>query len=356
MYGSDGLKGLSFARQAIALGLAKGHAENAREIAAHRWGEASQPCRVLTKAAVSGGSTQSGNWGEPLSPDEAGAAAEFIGLVRQTAIIGQLAGLRRVPHHVPILTNTAGVTGSWVKEGQSMPLSAMSFVRETLGLLKVAAMTVTSEELLEAADPSAEQGIRDELVRACAEASDAAFIAPANAGIADTMPASVTHGVTPVEASTTFKASLERLIAGFTGDLTQAYLIGRPELFVQISGADYPNVGARGGEVAGIPAIASRSVPNDANNDYQLALVDPTGVTFTDDPTAAQIKTTQQASIEFSDAPTNNGTTPTATNQISLYQVNGVGIAALMWENWRVSRAGSVALLNGIAPTQEPAS
>ena len=44
-------------------------------------------------------------FGAPLSPDEAGMAAEFVGLVREVSIIGQLAGLRRIPPRTPIITS-----------------------------------------------------------------------------------------------------------------------------------------------------------------------------------------------------------------------------------------------------------
>ncbi|TKD52057.1 phage major capsid protein [Sphingomonas baiyangensis] len=351
------MKGSAFLRMAIAKAVTRGNGIETAEYAASRWGEGSQPARLL-KATVASGATVSDAWGEELVSEYAAVAADFLGLVRQQSIIGRLTGLRRVPLRVPVLAITSGATPAWVPEGAAMPLTSMQFQRRTLEALRIAAMTVATEELLTSADPAAEASIRADLVRAIMEASDTAFIDPANAGVADEMPSSVTNGLTPVEANPagSFKADLERLVASFGGDLTTAVLVGKPELLVQLSGADYPNVGARGGEIAGIPAIASRSMPNDGDGNYQLALIDPTGIAYAADDVGAEIRASSQTTVQMLDNPTMDSTTPTATTTVSLWQVNAVAIAAMIRENWRVERAGSVALLSGIAPSEEPAS
>jgi hypothetical protein len=165
------------------------------------------------------------------------------------------------------------------------------------------------------------------------------------------MPTSITNGLTAVAASGNLKADIDRLVAGFNGDLAAAFLVGKPELLVQISGADFPNVGARGGEIAGIPTLAANAVPNDADSDYQLALIDPAGIAYTSDNSEADVRVSRQGTIQMTDAPDNNAITATAANMVSLFQTNGAAIAALMRENWRVVRPGSVRLLSGIEPT-----
>lgn len=344
-------KGTTFARMVIAKAIGQNNNAEAAGFAAARWGEASAPARLL-KAAVSAGSTGDPDFG-PLSGEYGSAATEFIALVRQRSIIGRLSGLRRVPLHVPILLQTGGIEGSWVKEGRPIPLSKMVFERTTMDVLKIAAMTVITEELLTTSDPAAEQLIRADLVRALAEGSDGAFIDPANAGVPEEQPASVTHGLTAITSTGDFKSDLDRLVAGFPGDLSAAFLVGKPELLVQISGAEFPNVGARGGEIAGIPTLASEGVPN-AGGQYQLALIDPTGIVYTADDAAADVRVSRQGTIEMSDTPTNDGVTGAGSNQVSLWQNNCVAVAGLMRENWRVERPGSVRLLAGIAPTVAP--
>lgn len=340
-------KGATFARMAIATAIGKGFVANAAEIANARWGEGSQPARLL-KAAVSAGSTDDANWAGPLAGEVRSAAAEFMAAVRQQSIVGRLAGLRRLPPRVPILLQTGKATGAWVKQGEPMPVSRMAFRRSTLETMKVAALCVVTEELLRSAEPGAEDVIRADLVRAVAEASDLAFIDPTNAGAEDVTPASVTHGVDPLAIGASLSASITQLVANFTGDLQAAYFVGAPELFASMAGADYPNIGARGGEIVGIPALASAQAPRGAGDSYMLTLIDPTGIAYTADDEAAQIKTSTQGSIEMSDTPDGDG-----AEMVSLWQLNLVAIAALLHENWRVEREGSVAMITGIAlPTE----
>lgn len=338
-------KGSTFVRIAIAKAIAKGDDLGAAEFAAARWGEGSPTVRLL-KAAVPAGSTDNPAY-SALYGELTQAAAEFFGLVRQVSIVGRLAGIRRVPLRTPILSQTAGVSAAWVREGKPIPVQSLEFARDSLPALSLAAITVTTDELLRFADPQAEATIRGDLVQAIADASDIAFIDPANAGVEDEQPASITNGVTPITSTGNFKADLERLVAGFNGDLTRAYLVARPEMLVQVSGADFPNVGARGGEIAGIPTIASRNVPL-AGGDYQMALVDPTGISWGADDGAAEIAISRQASIQLNDTPVADA----SANMVSLWQVNAVAIRALLRENWRETRPGSVALLTGVAPAE----
>ena len=339
-------KGSAFVRGAIAIAVAKGDMLQASEYAAHRWGERS-PAVSVTRAAVAGGSTAEGNWGSALATEAAASAAEFMTIVRRLSIVGRLAGLRRVPPITPVIAQVGGAEGAWVKEGAPIPLSNMSFERLVMPTLKVAAMCVVSEELLRSSDPSAEATIQADLVRAVVEASDAAFIDPLNAGVAAQQPASVTYGVTPIAASGVMRADIDRLVASFEGDLQSAYFVGAPKLLAQIAGEEFPNVGARGGEILGIPALASSGVPNNADAEYRLALVDPTGIVFTANDGAAEIKVSRQGAIQMRDDPVTGG-----APMVSMFQVNAVAIAALLHENWQAVRPGSAALLDGITPVE----
>lgn len=343
---SSSPKGSAFVRLAIASAVAKGDMLGAGEYAAARWGEGSAALRVI-KASVGAGTTNNGNWAGDLAGDRAAAAMEFMGLVRQQSIVGRLTGLRRVPSLTPLMLQTGGATAAWVKEGSPMPVSAMSFKRESLSALKVAAMCVVTVELLRSTDPWAEAFIRNDLVRAVAEASDAAFIDPANAGSDGETPASVTYGVTAQASTGQFALDVKKMIASFSGDLLSAYFVGRPELLAQIAGTEFPNVGARGGEILGIPALASRGVPNDGSGNYTLTLIDPTGIAYVAEDAQAEVKASSQGAVQMSDDPS---ASPTGANLVSLWQVDAVAIAALLRENWKVNRTGSVAQLTGIVP------
>ena len=170
------IKGLNFARAALAMAMNDGNAE---EWAARRWGQDSKAASI-TKAAVNIGDTSAH---AALHGDYAAAVAEFIELVRAESIIGQLNGLRRVPDGTPFLRQTGSTTAKWVGEGKAAPISKAVFARDTIRLLKLMSMTVSTKELL--SGPDADRILRDELLKATREALDAAFIDPANSGVAN---------------------------------------------------------------------------------------------------------------------------------------------------------------------------
>jgi HK97 family phage major capsid protein len=250
-----------------------------------------------------------------------------------------MAGIRRVPLLVRLIGATDGTTAYWVGEGGAVPVSSAAFSEDTLRPLKVAALAVITEELLKSSDPDAEAVIREDLIAAMAEAIDLTFLDPANAGVADLKPASVTNGLTPI-VSTNPADDLAALIALFDGDLTNAYLIGSPETLARLSSADRPNVGARGGSIAGIPAIASKVAVD------TLALIDASAIALGE--AEVELKVSREATIEMADNPTNNSVTPTATNHVSLWQANAAGVLTTKAINWRMGRPGA-AIVTGIA-------
>ncbi|MCZ4091682.1 hypothetical protein [Sinorhizobium psoraleae] len=85
---SNAPRGMTFVRLAIAKSIEEG-AAGAAVVAAGRWGEASEPARIL-RAAVGAMTTHS------LGDAFEDAAAEFFDLVGEMTIVGRMAGLRRV--------------------------------------------------------------------------------------------------------------------------------------------------------------------------------------------------------------------------------------------------------------------
>jgi hypothetical protein len=331
-------KGLNFARAALALAMNDG---SAAEWAAHRWGQDSKAASI-TKAAVSIGDTGTH---AALHGDYAAAAAEFIELVRAESIIGQLNGLRRVPNRTPFLRQTGSTTANWVGEGKPAPISKAVFTRDTIQLLKLMAMTVNTKELL--SGPDADRILRDELLKATREALDTAFIDPANSGVADEQPASITNGLTALTATGTMKTDIEAMVGAFEGDLSRAVFVGSPELFVKVNGDTYPNIGARGGELAGVPAIASTGLPDDGSGKHRLVLLDPGQIIYTGMETAT-LKSSEAGTIEMSDTPTANGATSTGAELVSLFQCNAVAVGAMIEANWERQREAAVVLLEEI--------
>jgi hypothetical protein len=319
-----GPRGQGFVRAAIAFAAAKGSYGEAETYADMRWGGRAAE---VTKAAIAA-ATSTGD-----STAFAGAATEFFSVVAQASILGRLSGLRRVPLLTRVLTAT-GATAAWVGEGAYKPVSAQSFTKSSLPPRKVVGVSVVTREMLDASDPAAEQVIRADLVRAVSEAMDVAFIDPDNDGVSDVTPASVTNGVTAVTATASFKADLGSLVTAFDGDLAGAYIVMHPTTAVSISGAAFPNVGARGGAVSGIPVLTSRSVPTGV-----LALIDPAGVAAGE--AGEELRVITQGDVWQDDAVTG---TPSL---VSLWQTDSVAVVVGRSTNWQVVRPGAVAVITG---------
>lgn len=343
-------KGLAFTRLAISTALSKGDPDRMANIARERFGAGSLAARIadqggldvmaIEKAAVAAGTTASGNWGELLAEHE-GAAAEFFALVRERSLLSRIPGLRRVPLQVRMIVPSTGFSAAWVGEGKAVPVSAAVFDEDTLAPLKVASLTVQTKELLRAADPASEMAIRDDLVAALAAAINTSFIDPANTGTAGVEPASVTNGAPSVSATGNGLDDVRALVDVFTGDLERAVLIGSPRTFLAMHDPMVlPTVGAKGGEILGIPAIASTSAGT------TLALIDPAAIAVGEGET--MIRASDQATIEMSDAPTGSSVaTVTATSQVSLFQTNSIAVMAEQVLAWKVARPG-VAILEDV--------
>ncbi|CAN7518210.1 phage major capsid protein [Pararhizobium sp. LjRoot235] len=274
----------------------------------------------------------SGTWGSELAGDLATASMEFFNLVAERSIIGRMAGLRRMPLLTRAISVIGGSTAHWVGEGKPKPVSAMIFGDSLLPSRKVIALSIVTRELLESSDPAAESVIRTDLVRAMTDALDGAFIDPANAGVADVMPASVVNGLTP-------SADLPGLVADFGGDLGSAVFVMNPATAAGLSSADRPNIGARGGEMLGVPTICSRNVPEGV-----IVLVDPSGVALGEGTAAVSISTS--ASVEMLDSSLQQDATDgTGTTMVNSWQANAVGILAERAINWQVARPGSVGFI-----------
>lgn len=337
------MRGGHFTRAVIALAKGGGKFGEAARFAAERWGADSQPARIL-RAAVGAGTLGDDDWGGSLVGAWQNAVREYFDLVAETSIAGRLTNLRRVPLRVRVVNAASGAGAYWIGEGAPAPISKLEFAAETLAPLKVAALCVLTEELLDATDtdPSAETAIRDELVRVTRQALDSAFIDPSNAGAAGEMPASVTNGVSPITSTGDPKTDLAALVASFAGDLETASLIMRPSIAVSMASADYPNVGARGGELAGIPVLTSRLAPAGT-----IVLVDGSGVAIGE--AGADVRVSRQATIEMlDDSLVQDATDGTGTSLVSLWQANAVGILAIRTVNWAVGRPGSVAMLSDV--------
>ena len=337
-------KGMGFVRAMIAMAVNPKSLQAARAYAATRWGEDSVPERIL-KTAVGAGST------DDIGSDVLAAQTEFMNAVRAQTAIGTLManGLRRRPAATRYLVNTGPMRGSWVAEGAAIPLLPVSVEQATIQLLKVAGIVVLTKESLQSSDPAAEVGIRADIISGLAEAVDTAFLDPTNAGSAGVTPAAVTNGLTPIGIGTgdldDVRQGISRMIEEFEGDLSRAVFVGSPQLFAMLHAQGYEDVGIRGGVLVGAPAVATKGMPASASGFYQLALIDPAGIAYADDPSRTEITASQQASLEMADNPAGSSVPPNGVSLVSMFQTNCVALRGMLHANWSVEREGAVSLM-----------
>jgi HK97 family phage major capsid protein len=259
------------------------------------------------------------------------------------------------------LTQLAGSIARWTGEGGSRALSAGTYARQELDLLAVAALTVVSDELL--ADPSGlgEAEMLRDLLNACAEALDRAFLDVANTGTAGVEPASVTSTATPIVMTGASIADLNQALAQAIDQLVRAGsnltsaawvlhpgFAARMGLARESGGLAWPAVGALGGVLAGLPVLTSASQSTDADSDgsSSITLLDASQISYSDGETI--LRSSKNAAVTMSDAPAGNTITPTSAGTLtSMFQSDCTALMAQLRVNWAVRRPGAVQVITG---------
>lgn len=367
--------GILFARHAMCVYAAKGNGRDAAAIANEQYGENSPVTRALEfgsrrniesvmKAAVAAGDTQDSTWAKPLV-EYNDYAGDFVNFLRPRTLLGQfgtngIPALRRIPFNVHIKGQTAGGTGYWVGEGKPKPVTAFGFNDVYHGWYKVAAISVLTDDLIRFSNPSAETYVRDSLADVLVERMDTDFIDPTFAGSANVSPASITNGVTPVTSSGNTADDIRAdIVSLFAASDAANHNFDSPVLIMRsktaravaamtstLSAPEFPNMGPRGGSIAGIPVLTSNYVPSASGGDY-VVLANASDIYFSDDGQAT-VDFSNQASLQMADNPTNDSVTPTATSLVSMYQTDSTAIRAHRFVNWSKRRSTAVAVLDGV--------
>ena len=105
-------------------------------------------------------------------------ADQFVGLLRNSMVVRSL-GARVLPNlrgDVVIPRQATSSTAQWLAEGDSLSDSGMTFNNITLKPKHVGAITELSRQLLQQANPSIEQLVRDDFINVVSLAIDKAMI------------------------------------------------------------------------------------------------------------------------------------------------------------------------------------
>jgi HK97 family phage major capsid protein len=284
-------------------------------------------------------------------------AVEFLEQVRARTVLGRVQGWRRVPPAVSVLKVTGSPVAGFIAEGAPAPMGRFDFTRAELPLRKLVSIFVTTNELLRTAGVLADLAFSAELVRAVAAAEDRRLLDPFY-GETAAGPAAITRDAAVSIASQGPSAAqivddLDRLFAAFdTADeaLERAALVLHPRSArrlakLQSAGGAliFPNVGARGGDVWGVPAVVSAACYQAGSpSETFAALVDPAQVMLAEDP-AVEIDSARSASVQIDDAPATGAQALT-----SLWQNGLVGIKAVRFVNWKAASTNAAAVLTGV--------
>lgn len=357
--------GLTALRYLKSLAIAKGDGAGAIGYAQAKeddWGEDSTRVVRRLKSAVSGLGTSDIGGGSDVAHD-------LMAAVRPLTIAGRLT-LHRMPARVPFMTQTGPARAYWVGESKARRMSVGAYSRDATGLVMkaVAALTVTTNELLDDKSIDGERALLADLLAACAEALDRAFIDRTNVGSAAT-PASVNSGVTPIPSTGSTLADFDADLAMAVRQLNDAgsnlrnafwvmpsYLAARLALTRGVDGGPaYPGLGALGGTLAGLPVITSTAAEAEVNSDdlSDITLLDASQISYAEGE--AEMRTSTNAMIEMDTAPTGATDTPTASSatMVSMFQTDSVALLAQIHANWKVRRAGMVQVISNVPSVLE---
>ena len=353
-------KGTAFTRYAIALARSKGNLMQAQEIA-KGWEDSTPEVATVLKAAVAAGTTTDPAWAGPLVEYQ-NMASEFIELLRPQTIIGRIQGLRRVPFNIKMPGQTSGSSVNWVGEGAPKPVSALAFDTTTLRFTKAAGIVVLTDELVRFSNPSAEAIVQGDLIASMTQFLDRDFVDPAKAEVADVSPASITNGVTPIQASGTtadaLKADVRALYAAFLAENmtpagsvwimtpTMAMTIGMMQN--ALGQPEFPGIDMNGGTFFGLPVVVSENIPRQVAVEgppaipagERIILAKASEILLADDG-GVTIDVSREASLQMDNAPAAG-----AQSLVSLWQNNMVALRAERFINWKRRRLQAVGYIN----------
>jgi HK97 family phage major capsid protein len=309
---------------------------------------------LQTRAATPGGTTAPTNWAGAITGDPALFTGEFAAALRPASVLGKLA-YQPAPLHarLPLLA-TGAPPARWVAQGQSIPLTRASAGTVTLERYKLATITTTTKELVEATtDLDAVALLEADLQASIIEGRDVALLDPTLDAVPLERPASATFGAFTIPSSGNTVAAItadasaivEHLIAAGS-NLSRASLVCSQAAGLLLGGLRdangapaFPGAGPLGGVLLGLPLITSRSCGP------QLVVIDASQLAVADAGVAVELS--QEGSLEMTDAPVGAIDPPTAGQVlVPLWQTNSVAARCINFLSWAMLRPGCVALVS----------
>lgn len=345
----DKFAGQSFIRHLKLKALSRLTHESVSALAEQRFGRTHPKFVQFVKAAVAGGGTGSGEWGAELAKLDALYTGDFITFLYGKTVFDQLP-LREVPARVRVKGQDGAASASWVGESKAGPVHAQDYSSIDLTPLKVMAICVMSNELIEDSAPAADMLARDNIVEASAQKVDSTFFstAAASAGVS---PAGILNGVTAIQASGTAEADVRtdaqavaypfvtaKMASGLVWAINPAQGLSLGSFVNTFSMPSFPGINEEGGTFMGRKAYAGDNV-----TPGQLVLLRPQDIWKIGDG-GVQVSMSDVATIEMNDAPAGASDTPVdmASHRVSMFQTESTAFKVVRRINFQKRRTGAV--------------
>lgn len=328
-----------FARKALILATAHKAGEHPAAVAEHLFGDAG--LRLVRKAAADTIDSTSGLGGP------GGADASFARATRAASVLGRL-NYRPAPFNVSLPWMSAGAAGDFFGEGQPVSVAAPTSAAVDLPHLRCSSLVAVSGELLKHGAAAAAVFDRD-LRDGVAQAVDRRLLDPTSGAVARVRPASVTydaasHSAAGAESADDVSEVFQILLAELAdvgSAMLDAVFIMPPRVAIAIAGLRdtggraFPTLGARGGEVMGLPVLVSAGAPADT-----IIALDGSELLLADE-LEADVHVSRSAMLDHSEALDGSA-------RVSLFQADAVGLLATRWINWTM-RNPAVAYAHSLA-------
>jgi HK97 family phage major capsid protein/HK97 family phage prohead protease len=310
-----------------------------------QWMDQTPEVVTMLKAAVNWGTVTEPAWAAPLAVQQ--PMNDFLELLRPETLLGKIPGLRQVPFNISMPVQTGGGTYAWVGEGAPKPTGQLQFASVTLGIAKAAGIIVISEELAKVSNPSAEQVVRNDMIRGMAQYLDQQFIDPTVAAVTNVSPASVTNlangfataGTSGDNARTDIKKAITLLTAANYPISETVLVMSEANAFALSTALTSngvlvnPGLTAKGGNILGLQTVTSQTAGQ------VVALVHAPSILYADDG-GVNIDISREATVEMNTTPTSPITASSV--YVSLWQANLIGLRAERFINWKRARTTAV--------------
>lgn len=306
-----------------------------REWAVKRWGEAFAPVQIDKADLAAAGA-------KALGPVPSGGVIdkEMFTAIAEASALFRMRGVRKVGfRQAGIFLGGSGA--GFLDEGAGLPVLDISIDNIGLDEGAVGGIVIVTRAALHF-QPNLESAVHSDLAAAIAKAIDLAAFDVANTG-AGPAPPSLVHASPVLPGSGDLSVDLPAMLDAFGGNVGSAYFVGNPEvlasLALQTLGRD---VGAKGGDLLGIPALPSQGAP-----DGQLTLIDAGQIMLArgDD---VELSTTNDGVVHISAAPVMSSVVPTphpSTELTSLFAHNLHAIRGLALTSWALAKSDAAVTL-----------